>query len=216
MKRLSKINSGYTLLFATLIAALVLGVVVFIIGVARKQYLLSSTARDSIYSFYAAQSAMECMAQAVAHNWPIYDPGLTDGSGNPVLEDTQVKDLSIPINCANNLNINYTFEPVSTNLPFNPGSAVVYSASTSIGFANPGDDLTISSKLWGCANITTYFYVDTDPVSGSKIDTTVIMSRGYNLCTYNSNVALGPTYGPDLKSSRTVERAIQWVSLVPE
>ncbi len=214
MKKTSKINSGYTLLFATLIAALVLGVVVFIIGVARKQYLLSSTARDSIYSFYAAQSAMECMAQSVAHNWPIYDSGLTDGGGNLVSEDAQVNGLNIPLGCANNLNTGLTFGITSTNLPFNPGSAIVYSASTSIGFAKPGDDMTVSSKLWGCANVTTYFYVDNS--SGSKIDTTVVVSRGYNLCTYNSNATLGPTYGPDLKSSRTVERAIQWVSLVPE
>ena len=52
---------GYTLLFAVLTAALVLGVAVFILSVSRKQYILSATARDSLYSFYAADSGIECL-----------------------------------------------------------------------------------------------------------------------------------------------------------
>lgn len=53
-------NRGYTLLFAILTATLVLGVAVFITSVSKKQYELSVTARDSIYAFYAADSAIEC------------------------------------------------------------------------------------------------------------------------------------------------------------
>jgi hypothetical protein len=55
-------QSGYTLLFAVLVSVLVLGVAVFISGTARKQYILSSTALDSMYSFYAADSGIECVA----------------------------------------------------------------------------------------------------------------------------------------------------------
>jgi hypothetical protein len=57
-------QSGYTLLFAVLVSVLVLGVAVFISGTARKQYILSSTALDSMYSFYAADSGIECVAAA--------------------------------------------------------------------------------------------------------------------------------------------------------
>lgn len=53
-------NGGYTLLFAMLTAALVLGVSVFIISISRGQYLLSSTARESMYAVYAADSGLEC------------------------------------------------------------------------------------------------------------------------------------------------------------
>lgn len=55
-------HKGYTLLFAVITAALVLGVAVFILSVSKKQYALSVAARDSIYSLYAADSAMECVA----------------------------------------------------------------------------------------------------------------------------------------------------------
>jgi hypothetical protein len=62
-------QSGYTLLFAVLVSVLVLGVAVFISGTARKQYILSSTALDSMYSFYAADSGIECVAYG--HNFGI-------------------------------------------------------------------------------------------------------------------------------------------------
>jgi hypothetical protein len=53
-------NKGYTLLFAVLTAVLVVGVAAFITSVSRKQFLLASTARESIYSIYAADRALEC------------------------------------------------------------------------------------------------------------------------------------------------------------
>ena len=59
--KLFKSQHGYTLLFAVLTASLVLGVAAFTVGVARKQYILVSTARDSIFSFYNADSAISCI-----------------------------------------------------------------------------------------------------------------------------------------------------------
>ena len=56
---------GYTLLFAVLTASLVLGVAVFITNISRKQYILASTARDSTFAIYAADSGIECAALAV-------------------------------------------------------------------------------------------------------------------------------------------------------
>jgi Tfp pilus assembly protein PilX len=61
-------NRGYTLLFAVLTAVLVLGVAVFITSVSRKQFILSETARESTFSFYAADSGMECAAAEFANN----------------------------------------------------------------------------------------------------------------------------------------------------
>ena len=55
---------GYTLLFAVLVASLVLGVAVFILSISRKQYILSSTARNSMYALYAADSGLECLTAA--------------------------------------------------------------------------------------------------------------------------------------------------------
>ena len=58
-------NRGYTLLFATLTAAVVLSVAIFITSVARKQYILASTARDSMFAIYNADSGLECAAETV-------------------------------------------------------------------------------------------------------------------------------------------------------
>ncbi len=55
-------KSGYTLLFAVLTAALVLGVAVFVLSISKKQYQLAVQARESMYSFYAADSAIECIS----------------------------------------------------------------------------------------------------------------------------------------------------------
>ncbi|KND48284.1 MAG: hypothetical protein AB197_00745 [Parcubacteria bacterium C7867-002] len=58
----SSTHRGYTLLFATLTAAVVLNIAIFISSVSRKQYILSSTARDSLFAVYNADSAMDCVA----------------------------------------------------------------------------------------------------------------------------------------------------------
>ena len=57
-------HRGYTLLFATLTAAVVLNIAIFISSVSRKQYILSSTARDSLFAVYNADSAIDCAAAA--------------------------------------------------------------------------------------------------------------------------------------------------------
>lgn len=59
---------GYTLLFSVLTAVLVLGVAVFILGVAKKQYILSATAKDSMIAFYDADSGVECAVKARVDN----------------------------------------------------------------------------------------------------------------------------------------------------
>ncbi len=53
-------NNGYTLLFAVLVSALVLGVGVSILNIARKELLLNEGARESQYAFYAADTGYEC------------------------------------------------------------------------------------------------------------------------------------------------------------
>ena len=55
-----KSSKGYTLLFAVIVSVLVLSIATFILSVSRKQAILASSARDSIYAFYAADSGLEC------------------------------------------------------------------------------------------------------------------------------------------------------------
>ena len=51
---------GFTLLIAVVLTAVLLSVGFALLDIAYKQIVLSSTARNSQYAFYAADSAMEC------------------------------------------------------------------------------------------------------------------------------------------------------------
>jgi hypothetical protein len=151
-------KSGYTLLFAVLISVLVLGVAVFISGTARKQYILSSTALDSMYSFYAADSGIECVA----------------ASGVPS------STVPITINC-NGQQVILAASPSSswsTNPSTGPFSdqfigAPISEATFNIGFYPP----STSISLTGCANIKIDTYKNT---SGGY--SAIVQSRGYNIC----------------------------------
>jgi len=72
-----KRNKGYTLLFAVIVSAVVLSVAAFIVSVSRKQFILASTARDSMVAIYAADSGIQCAAEA-------YWEGLLATSSPPV------------------------------------------------------------------------------------------------------------------------------------
>ncbi|OHA16306.1 MAG: hypothetical protein A2830_00170 [Candidatus Taylorbacteria bacterium RIFCSPHIGHO2_01_FULL_44_110] len=74
-------HSGYTLLFAVLVSSLVLGVAAFVTGIAKKQYILSAAARDSMYSFYNADSAIECAVSGSGWNGATSSPA-TIGCGS--------------------------------------------------------------------------------------------------------------------------------------
>lgn len=76
MKYTSSTQRAYTLLFAALTAAVVLGVAVFITSVSRKQYILASTARDSLFAIYNADSGIECAIT----KWEDITPSSSDTS----------------------------------------------------------------------------------------------------------------------------------------
>lgn len=188
---------GYTLLFATLTAALVLGVAAFILGIARKQYILSSTARDSIYAFYAADSAVECLAKANKTS-AILSATSTDN----VAPDTYT------ILCANNPGINVQYVSNNPNGStytnvINNDSSKIWGIKFNMGFAAPPNDPTISANRWGCASTTADLYNDNN--TGAIV--AVVVARGYNLCTYDAVNG----YKPNTSSPRTVERALTWI-----
>jgi hypothetical protein len=66
-------EKGFTLLFAVLVSTLVLAIGASIISIALKQVILSGSARDSQFAFYAANTGVEC-----ALYW--YYNGYDDGS----------------------------------------------------------------------------------------------------------------------------------------
>ncbi|MEI6396646.1 MAG: hypothetical protein WCO48_01055 [Candidatus Taylorbacteria bacterium] len=114
-------ESGYTLLFAVLIATLVLGVATFILGIARKQYILSSTARDSLYSFYAADSGIECIAKDSGENSLFFN------------------NTPFDINCAGQTR-HIVFSDLS--------SSNISSSAITFGFSENGTPF--NGPIWGC------------------------------------------------------------------
>jgi Tfp pilus assembly protein PilE len=72
-------NSGFTLLFAVLVATLVVSIGATIISIALRQTILSGTSRESQYAFYAANTALEC-----AYYWDKIGVQTTEGSNEIV------------------------------------------------------------------------------------------------------------------------------------
>lgn len=179
-------QGGYTLLFAVLTATLVLGVAVFIVGLSRKQHELAISARNSIYSFYAADSGIECAVSS--SNWAGGSFASTTG-GTMVCGMGQVVLQPVPTPQISGMSIK--------NDPNNPGGNPVrqFSGFVSLAFNN-GTSLANS-----CAQITITTGVDTT----SNQKKTIIDSRGYNLCTSDSPPA------PDTVNTSTVERALRLV-----
>jgi hypothetical protein len=146
-------NKGYTLLFSVLTAALVLGVAVFILSVSVKQYELSASARNSVYSFYAADAGVECVAAAYS--------GLR---GDSVSATTPP---GTTVTCNNQTVTVGNFTPSATTaLQFLSG-VILESAPLSFGLANGT-----------CSVVTIYEGYDTGGVHYMIFD-----SRGYNHCT---------------------------------
>ena len=176
-------QGGYTLLFAVLTATLVLGVAVFITSLSSKQYELSVSARNSIYSFYAADSGIECAINAA--NWT-NSGGFASTTGGTLKCGTGTMTLSV-------------VSPVSIT----PSNVIVGNSNTpvrqqagyiSLSFDN-GSLVTNS-----CALIT--LTTGLNPANSQPM--TIIDSRGYNLCT-SAPVA------PDTTNPSTVERALRLV-----
>ncbi len=151
-----KTKNGYTLLFSVLVATVVMGVAVFILSVSRKQFILASTARESTYSVYAADSGIEC-ASALSS---ITHESKTNGTAD--------------INCSGVINsggalLGPTYAP-------DPASYV-----TSSGFASWSYPYILTSN-GGCFKLKFLFY---ENYNSTGIPATVVESRGYNVCEYN-------------------------------
>ncbi len=150
-----RLHRGYTLLFAVITSAVVLGVAVFIVTISKKQYALSVTARDSMYALYAADSAMECASVA--------DLATTTGSNAPA---------TVVLHCNNADSAGVAFggpisNPDATTWPSGFG---LYQAPDILVVLNDGTCAKVT--------ITDGYYID-GTVTKHK---TVVDSRGYNYC----------------------------------
>ncbi|HMP67535.1 MAG TPA: hypothetical protein PKA60_02190 [Candidatus Paceibacterota bacterium] len=72
-------KEGFTLLFAVLVSVLILAVGSTIINLAIKQIIISGSARESQYAFYASNTGIECAIYWDLNQYFVLDEDDTDG-----------------------------------------------------------------------------------------------------------------------------------------
>lgn len=188
MRGFSNKKGGYTLLFSVLTATLVLGVAVFIVDLSRKQHELAVSARNSIYSFYAADSGIECAVSA--SNWT-NSGGLASTTSGTLKCGTGTLTSALTLEQVGPLQISPTLI-IYGNSPKN--LVRQQTGFVSLSFNN-GTTLTNA-----CAQL----IITTGSLSSSSIQPVrIIDARGYNLCS------AGPV--PNTTNTGTVERALRLI-----
>lgn len=181
------LKRGYVLLFAVLTSALVLGVAAFIVSMARKQFILSAIARESIVSYYNADTVQNCIYKSWVFDQSSATSTIADikcnGTNITVINNFSVEDGVIPSGSIAYGTDLFTYSQV-------------YHAYGVVKF-NSGASCTTFDIWRGPTNRTEADGHTLKPYMDSLM--TVIEARGYNLCTGN-----GPT-----QSSRTIERAVR-------
>ncbi|MES2314762.1 MAG: hypothetical protein V4524_02380 [Patescibacteria group bacterium] len=148
-----KSEKGYTLLFAVIVSVLVLSIAAFILSVSRKQAILASSARDSVYAFYAADSGLECAIKNLT---------------------ALAKSTPDSISCGANLSFTPGRDTRNTDL----SGTTTFPMFTGTG--NKAQQTT-QSGIGSCAIITTtYSITGATQTQGTSTVVTVI-ARGYNI-----------------------------------
>lgn len=149
---ITRYDKGYTLLFAVIVSSIVLSVAAFILSVSRKQFILSSVARDSTEAIYAADSGIQCAVKADQKS------GLSTS-----LMSLDCNSSTRPISWTLLSAIPTELDPINydPNEPLYKGTPL---------------DIAMGGSREGCIKMT--LYIGTD-MNGGHV--TVIESRGYNI-----------------------------------
>lgn len=177
-------RGGYTLLFAVLTAALVLGVAAFILSISRKQYILAATARESTVAIYAAYSGIECITKSF-NDGTLVAGTVGDDSTNPAVVACNGGTSSAAYDQITDSSVLANFR-LQSGAYYTPNDVIVYFPG---GAGSPGDT---------CVRIKIYDGISS--VDGNR--RTVIDARGYNSAAQVSGFCPQNT-------TRTVERAFR-------
>jgi Tfp pilus assembly protein PilX len=188
--RPSTFSGGYTLLFAMIVASIVLALGVSLLTISRKEFVLSSSATQSTNAFYAADSGIGC-----AEYW--------DGinGNNEFATDTSPAAITCSYADAN-ANPQVTRAVVLTSATGNYPNEIepTYTFTFYTPFSTDG------TSNQSCAYVTVdKYYAPNLVVSDPTYRYTTITSRGYNI-GWNKNAAPPDCSSP---SPKKVERAIQ-------
>lgn len=173
-----KFDAGFTVLFASLIGALVLSIGLAILNITLKQNTLSSAGRKTQQSFYAADAGVECAL--------FLDRGEGQQNcrlgyfGTPSTTDVGLAVSSIcgNLTVADDLNVNH--ECLGRTFTINHGSAgsVIVDTFEVTGDATYDEDI--------CFSVSVIKSLLPNEETGVLELTTTFESRGYNTCDINS------------------------------
>jgi len=192
-------HSGYTLLFAMIVASIVLALGVSLLTVSRKEFILSSSATQSTNAFYAADSAANC-----AEYWDHQNNEFSTSTSN--LNGQGPGNFATnPIACSLDMQ---THKVAFTNAPTNVLSPTPISTVWEFSFSTPFSTDGTNNK--SCAYVTVDKYYASVVIPGYNnnnplpLPFTVINSRGYN-------IGWNPAGNGDcsLSSPKKLERAVQ-------
>ena len=175
-------KKGFTLLFAVLVSTLVLSVGASIISIALKQIILSGSARDSQFAFYASNTGIEC-----ALYWDLV--GLDDPLSAPVFATSSESIVATSngstgsIACGNTRLIEIDGNDGDNGLDVSPADLVPDDNWN----LDAGDDSATTTfrvllkDVPYCVDVSVAKFLD----ENNRVRT-VINSRGYNTCDENN------------------------------
>ena len=183
-----KRSKGYTLLIAIIVSTILLAEAAFIVNIIRKQFILTSSSRDSTVAIYAADSGVQCIVEAFKNN--TLTPATIGGTE------------AVPaFSCGNASNI----QPIYSSLSNSPAGLNFRDSTTNpTGLLSTTGDIIVN---FGNTCAILAITDGTDNQSGVNYGShmTVIDARGYNV-SCSTGAGGGPLPGP-----RDEERAIQLI-----
>jgi hypothetical protein len=185
-------RAGYALLFAVLVAAVVLGVGVSILNIARKELLLTSSASQSQYAFYAADSGYECALYQDHYQNFFSTSTAANISGGTA---TTIACGVVSPNTSYSSKVSATRSPLVIGL----GETDTFTFNVPI---------SPTSSNGACAAISVVKTSTIDGATGNVTASTTVQSDGFNVGWENPSGGTGDCNGPGPGTPK-VDRALQ-------
>lgn len=136
-------SKGFAILFTILISSVILSIALGISSIAYNESILSASAREAHYSFFAADSGVECV---LAHDGVIVGPGpiSINCGGNPIDVVVNLPQYSFYEPLVNDTNCAYV--TIERNVPLS-GSQNMQSSGMGSGMVSQSQNSVLVTKI---------------------------------------------------------------------
>ena len=158
-------KKGFTLLYASLIVSLILGIGLAILEITYQQLLLSSSAKESKFAFYNADAGLECALYYDQSSWAIINGKIFATSS-----ESNLPTNSFPL---------YT----SSDLKCDGQTATNFQQDTTSNAATTSFKIIFASDVCPAPNRDASIWISVAKSVVGGVQKTHIESRGYNSCS---------------------------------